>query len=141
MCTVCRRVLQDLADEALEARIIEGFLRRIAEMERGDKDKISRSADAENRTVTIRSAFEVSEAMRRKIAGALQRDLSEDRAVIYEFAPDMLAGIELSAGGKRIGWSVGNYLRSLEDNVMQALQGQAPKDRGRSVEQTPAESE
>jgi hypothetical protein len=53
----------------------------------------------------------------------------------------MLAGIELKAAGKKIGWSVDEYLRTLEETVLEAIQEQARKDTGRSQEQTQPNNE
>jgi len=132
---VSRRVLKDLADEAVEERIVEAFICRAAQMDRAEKNKFSRSLDTENSSATVRSAFEISTKMRQKITRALHQEISETLEIDYETEPDLLAGIELKAAGKKIGWSVDEYLRTLEENVLEAIQEQARKDTGRSQEQ------
>lgn len=133
---VSRRVLRDLADEAVEERIVEAFISRAAQLNRAEKNKFRHSLDAENGAATVRSAFEISTKMRQKITRALQQELSEALEINYETEPDLLAGIELKAAGKKIGWSVDEYLDTLEESVLAAIQEQARKDTGRGQEQT-----
>jgi F-type H+-transporting ATPase subunit b len=138
---VSRRVLKDLADEAVEERIIEAFISRAAQLDRDEKNKLSSLLDEQNDSATIRSAFEISTKMRQKITRALHQDISETLEIDYQPEPDLLAGIELKAAGKKIGWSVDEYLRTLEENVLEAIQEQARKDTGRSQEQTQPNNE
>ncbi|MGD9299968.1 MAG: F0F1 ATP synthase subunit delta [Desulfobacterales bacterium] len=138
---VSRRVLKDLADEAVEERIVEAFIRRAMQMDRAEKNKFSRSLDTENSSATVRSAFDISTKMRQKITRALHQEISEALEIDYQTEPDMLAGIELKAAGKKIGWSVDEYLRTLEETVLEAIQEQARKDTGRSQEQTQPNNE
>lgn len=138
---VSRRVLKDLADEAVEERIIEAFISRAAQLDRDEKNKLSSLLDEQNDSATIRSAFEISTKMRQKITRALHQDISETLEIDYQTEPDLLAGIELKAAGKKIGWSVDEYLRTLEENVLEAIQEQARKDTGRSQEQTQPNNE
>jgi len=138
---VSRRVLKDLADEAVEERIIEAFISRAAQLDRDEKNKLSSLLDEQNDSATIRSAFEISTKMRQKITRALYQDISETLEIDYQTEPDLLAGIELKAAGKKIGWSVDEYLRTLEKTVLEAIQEQARKDTGRSQEQTQPNNE
>jgi F-type H+-transporting ATPase subunit b len=138
---VSRRVLKDLADEAVEERIIEAFISRAAQLDRDEKNKLSSLLDEQNDSATIRSAFEISTKMRQKITRALHQDISETLEIDYQTEPDLLAGIELKAAGKKIGWSVDEYLRTLEENVLEAIQEQASQDTGRNENQTTPEDE
>jgi F-type H+-transporting ATPase subunit b len=124
---VSRRALKDLADEAVEERIIEAFIGRLAEMDRDAKNKFRRSLNEYKGSATVHSSFEISTTMRQKITRAVHREISEALEIEYITEPEMLAGIELKAAGKKISWSVGDYLRTLEENVVEALQEQAQK--------------
>jgi F-type H+-transporting ATPase subunit b len=137
---VARRVLKDLADEAVEQRIIEAFISRVAEMDGDAKDKFSRSLSDKDGSAAVRSSFEISTPMRQKITRTLRRHLAEALEVDYETEPDMLAGISLKAAGRKIGWNVSDYLHTLQENVMQALHEQVRKDTGRRREQTQTNS-
>jgi len=124
---VSRRALKDLADEALEERIIEGFLSRVAAMDRDAKKKFNRSQPEQNGHATVHSAFEVSTRMRQKVTRVLHQELAEDLQIDYQTDGGLLAGIELKAAGQKISWSLGDYLQTLEENVIKALEEQAYK--------------
>jgi F-type H+-transporting ATPase subunit b len=132
---VSRRVLKDLADEALEERIIGAFIGRVAEMDRDAKNKFSRSLSKKNPSALVRSSFKISTPMRQKITRALRREIAEALEIDYETEPDMLAGIELKTDGKKINWSVSDYLQTLEENVMEALREQTHKDTAQHARQ------
>ena len=40
-----------------------------------------------------------------------------DSGIQYEVAPELFGGIELSANGRKICWSIAHYLLSLEQNA------------------------
>jgi F-type H+-transporting ATPase subunit b len=138
---VSRRVLKDLADEAVEERIIEAFISRASQLDRDQKNKFSSSLDGKNSSAAVRSAFEISTKMRQKITRTLHQDISEALEIDYETDPDLLAGIELKAAGKKIGWSVDEYLGTLEETVLEAIHEQARKEIDRNEKQTTPEDE
>jgi F-type H+-transporting ATPase subunit b len=45
--------------------------------------------------------------------------------VSFETAPDLISGIELRTHGGKIGWSVADYLETLEDSLAEALADEA----------------
>jgi len=140
VCAVSRRALKDLADENLEERIIEGFLGRIAAMDDAAKKKFNRLQSRQNNAAAVRSAFEVSTRMRQKITRALHQALSEDLEIDYATDPDLLAGIELKADGQKVGWSLKDYLQTLEENVINAIEAQVDADEKAGRDDEPKQS-
>jgi F-type H+-transporting ATPase subunit b len=134
---VCRRALEDLAGEALEERIIDTFISRIQKMDSGQKKQWVQSLKTADRPALVRSAFETKTAMRRKITRVLHDEISKELDVDYHTEPDMLAGIELKAAGKKIAWSLQNYLDTLEDSVAEALKKDAHAESGQQKKQRP----
>jgi F-type H+-transporting ATPase subunit b len=41
--------------------------------------------------------------------------------VRYETAPDLIGGIELTANGQKVAWSIADYLASMEKDVDELL--------------------
>jgi F-type H+-transporting ATPase subunit b len=72
----------------------------------------------------VRSAFELPAAQRAAIQNALNETFSADIRVRFETTPDLVSGIELSANGQRVGWSVADYLASMEKGVGELLKAQ-----------------
>jgi F-type H+-transporting ATPase subunit b len=134
---VCRRALQDLADASLEERIIDTFVSRIQKMDSDQKKEWVQSLNTSDRPAVVRSAFETTTAMRQKITRALHDEISKALDVDYQTTPDMLAGIELKAAGKKIAWSLQDYLDTLQDSVVEALKKDADAETGGQKKQRP----
>ena len=48
-----------------------------------------------------------------------------ERVVVrFEIAPDLISGIEFTSNGHRVGWSIADYLASLEKGVGELLKEQ-----------------
>lgn len=113
---IARRALEDLANDELERRIIATFLSRLENMNAVDKEKIEEFYKKPGQWITIRSAFEIPEDMRRKIEEALRLKIG-DVKIRYERAPDLISGIELYANDLKIAWSIEGYLDDLEADL------------------------
>jgi F-type H+-transporting ATPase subunit b len=71
--------------------------------------------------VRVRSAFDLPPAQRAVIQSALNGAFSTEVPVQFETAPDLIGGIELTTNGQQVGWSIADYLRSLEQGVGEFL--------------------
>jgi F-type H+-transporting ATPase subunit b len=69
----------------------------------------------------VRSAFELPEEQRAAIQNALNETFSANIRVRFETAPDLVSGIELTANGQKVAWSIADYLASLEKSVDELL--------------------
>jgi F-type H+-transporting ATPase subunit b len=65
----------------------------------------------------VRSAFDLPAAQRATIQNALNETFSAEIRLRYETAPDLISGIELSANGQKVAWSIADYLTSMETGV------------------------
>ena len=142
---IARKALTDLASTSLEACTIEVFIRRLRSMDGKAKENLGVALKAASEPVLIRSAFHLPEAQR----SALQKVLNETFAAEFHFrfetSPDLVSGIELTASGQKIAWSIAGYLSSLEQGVEEILKAKdkpdakppkpksAPKRKARSV--------
>jgi F-type H+-transporting ATPase subunit b len=55
------------------------------------------------------------------IQNALNETFSAEVHVRFETAPNLISGIELSANGQKMAWSISDYLMSLEKGVAELL--------------------
>jgi F-type H+-transporting ATPase subunit b len=69
----------------------------------------------------IRSTFDLPAAQRAAIQNALNETFSAEIHVRFETAPDLVSGIELTSNGQKVGWSIADYLASLEKGVGELL--------------------
>lgn len=122
---VSSRALKDLADEELERRIIETFMRRLEDMNAPDKDKLrnfyERLRQEGEQRVTVKSTFRIPDDMRSGIQEILYRQSGSDMKIQYELDPNLISGIELRSKDIKIAWSIASYLDDLENNLSQLL--------------------
>jgi F-type H+-transporting ATPase subunit b len=127
---VARRVLTDLATTSLEERMSEIFIQRLTQMEGQAKVRFGDALRSASEPALVRSAFELPAGQRAAIQNALHETFSADIQVRYETRSDLVSGIELSASGQRVGWSVAGYLASMEEGVSELLKAQGKADVG-----------
>ncbi|MEQ8763946.1 MAG: F0F1 ATP synthase subunit B [Planctomycetota bacterium] len=112
---VARRALAGLADADLESRILHHFLSRLESLDSETRDALA----ASDGPLSVTSSFEIASADRRKLTHALHEQIAADAEVEYAVSDELLCGIEIAAGGRRVRWSLSEYLdqwtRSIED--------------------------
>jgi F-type H+-transporting ATPase subunit b len=114
---VARKALTDLANTSLEERLGAVFTRRLKGLDGKAKAELAEAVKTSSDPALVRSAFELPTEQRAVIKNALNETFSADVRVRFEIAPDLISGIELSANGKKLAWSIADYLASLERAV------------------------
>jgi F-type H+-transporting ATPase subunit b len=72
--------------------------------------------------VVIQSAFEVPAEQRATIQNALNETFAANVPIAFKTAPDLISGIELTANGQKVVWSIDGYLTAMERGVNDALE-------------------
>ncbi len=119
---IARKALADLATTSLEERLGEVFTRHLREMDGPVKASLGQALKAAREPALVRSAFELPAEPRAAIQNALNETFSAEIRVRFETAPDLVSGIELTTNGQRVGWSIADYLASLERGVGELLE-------------------
>ncbi len=118
---ITRKALTDLATTSLEERLGEVFTRRLREMDGHAKARFAEALKASSDPALVRSAFDLPAEQRAVIQNALNETFSAEIDIRFETAPDLISGIELSVNGQKVGWSIADYLSSLEKGVVELL--------------------
>jgi F-type H+-transporting ATPase subunit b len=121
---IARKALTDLATTSLEERLGEVFTRRLREMDGKAKETLGAALKSAREPAVVRSAFDLPAAQRAVIQNALNETFSADIHLRFETAPDLVSGIELTASGQKVAWSIAHYLASLEKGVGELLKEQ-----------------
>lgn len=103
------KVLSDLADTTLEERMIAVFITRLQAL--SDKEKAAFTSDG----AIITSAFSLSPAQQKALKAEIKAGTLK-----FKVMPELVSGIELSAGGHKLAWSISDYLDTLEQEVARA---------------------
>lgn len=115
--SITRKTLLDLADDDLEASIINVFIGRLRQLDGEALANFVQALTAAEESVRIRSAFELTDEQQTAIRQVLSEIFPADAAVRFDCEPDLIAGIELTVGGRRVAWSIEDYLKTLKDSL------------------------
>ncbi|MCU0692735.1 MAG: hypothetical protein MUF54_15145 [Polyangiaceae bacterium] len=118
---IARKALTELAGASLEERLGEVFTRRLREMESQTKASLAAALRTATDPALVRSAFDLPAEQRAAIQNAINETFSADIRLRFETAPDLVSGIELTTNGMKVGWSIAEYLTSLEEGVGELL--------------------
>lgn len=119
---IARKTLADLATTTLEERMGEVFNRRLRAMSGKEKAVLAQALRTGSEPALVRSAFELPAEQRALVQNAVNETFSADVRIRFEAVPELVSGIELTANGQKIAWSIADYLASLERSVAQLLQ-------------------
>jgi F-type H+-transporting ATPase subunit b len=119
---IARKALTDLATANLEERLGDAFTRRLRELDGKARAGLAEAVNAASDPVLVRSAFDLPAEQRADIQNALNETLSAPVCLRFETAPDLIAGIELTANGQKLAWSIADYLASLQRGAEELLQ-------------------
>jgi F-type H+-transporting ATPase subunit b len=118
---IARKTLSDLSTVSLEERIAEVFTRRLREMDSPARATMGSAIKASNDWALVRSTFAQPDDQKAAIQNAINETFAADVHIRFETTPDGVCGIELTAGGQKIAWTIANYLDSLDAGVGQLL--------------------
>jgi F-type H+-transporting ATPase subunit b len=118
---VARKALADLATTSLEERLGEVFTRRLRAIDGQAKAGLAEALRTASDPALVRSAFDLSTEQHAAIQHALNETFSAEIPLRFETAPDLISGIELTANGQKVAWSIADYLTSLEKGVGELL--------------------
>ena len=122
--SIARKALSDLATTSLEEHMSEAFTRRLREMDSHAKEVLAGAIKAASEPSIVRSAFDLPDKQRADIQNVLNETFSTEIHIRFETTPDVISGIELTANGQKVAWSIADYLASMEKGVNEFLKEQ-----------------
>lgn len=123
---IARKALADLAATSLEALVVEGFHRRLLELNDEAKSVLAKAIQHAPGVNLVRSAFELSTDQQAAIQTSINETFAADVSIRFETAPELISGIEFASNGQKVNWSIAGYLSALEKGVGELLKP-APK--------------
>lgn len=118
---IARKALTDLAGASLEERVWDVFAGKLRAMDDATKSKLAGAMKQSPEGALVRSAFEGSPERHAALQQALNETFAADVRLRFETAPEIVSGIELSAGGQKVAWSIADYLSTLEQGIGELL--------------------
>lgn len=120
---ISRRVLGDLAGVSLEQRACEVFIQRLQAVNGTELATLGAALKeaSDAAPALLRSAFELPEPQQAAIRTALAATFGQPIPLRFEAAPELVSGIELSAHGQKLAWSISDYLMALSAGLEERL--------------------
>ena len=118
---IARKALEDLAATSLEERMTDVFATRVRALDGEAKTILADVLAGAKRPVLVRTAFALPAAGCSTIQSALNDTFAAEIHLRFETAPELVSGIELIAHGQKVGWSIADYLTSLQTGVAELV--------------------
>lgn len=118
---VIRRAFEDLADDDLEDRVVARFVERVGTMSAENRERLAAAARENGGGFRLTTAFPVSEHHRAALTAALAETFEVDAPPRFDTNPEIVAGVELSAGGMKVAWTLEDYLQTFEEAMRDIL--------------------
>lgn len=126
-CAISHQVLKDMADVDLENQIIHVFIKKLQTLNDYDLKTLKKSIHQFSQKIIVHSAFKISGKLAGEIKEVLRNQANAHVDVQFEVLPDLICGIELKFQGSRISWNVYDYLETLEESLLAALENKGEK--------------
>jgi F-type H+-transporting ATPase subunit b len=126
-CAISRQVLKGMADVDLEDHIIHVFIERLLSLNKDEIEALKESIHRLPQKISVRSAFKIPGKRAGEIKDVLRNQADGHVDVRFEVSPDLICGIELKCQGSRISWNVDDYLETLEESLLAALENKREK--------------
>jgi F-type H+-transporting ATPase subunit b len=123
---IVRKALTDLATTSLEERIGEVFTRRLRELNGRAKAGLAEALKTAPDPAVVNSTFDLPAGQRAAIQNALNETFSAEVRVRFATSPDLIGGIELTTNGQKVGWTIADYVASMEKSVEGLLTAPEP---------------
>jgi F-type H+-transporting ATPase subunit b len=119
---ISRRVLQELGNQEVEQRLLEVFLERLRQLAPAERQALQDSLQEAGGELSVTTAFELPPETRQQITAQLQDLFGQGLALRFHTSGELLAGIEMLTSSRKIAWSMGDYLDTLEEDLSRAFE-------------------
>lgn len=118
---ISRKTLSDLASLSLEEQSVNVFLKRLYELKEEEKKIFIEAFSSDSKPVIIRSTFDLPLKQQTEIKHVVKEILGSKAHFEFKTTPELISGIELSAKGFKLAWSISAYLNSLEKSISKTV--------------------
>ncbi|MCF7989609.1 MAG: hypothetical protein K9M02_04115 [Thiohalocapsa sp.] len=130
---MARRALADLADVELEEHMLQALVARLKDL---DDETLGDLRQTEE-PLAVATSFPLDERRRETLRDTIHRRIRDDADIELASTPSLLCGIELTAAGRRLGWSLADYLDRFASEVDKRLDsGREAPEREASQQET-----
>lgn len=118
---ITRKTLSDLASLNLEEQAVKVFIKRLNELNEDEQKEFLEAFKSTSDPLMVRSAFDLPSKQKTEIENTIDEVLGTETHFEYKTAPELVSGIELTANGFKLSWSISEYLNSLEKSLSETI--------------------
>jgi len=133
LCAVSRAALADLADADLQGRMVDVFVTRARDLDEERRVALCTGLRESERPPVVTTAFELSGDRRERLIAAVRELLGSDGEIEVRRSDELLCGVELSVGGRKLGWSLDSYLDRLAESIEETLDREIERDQAEAA--------
>ena len=122
---IARKTLSDLAGTSLEQRMTEIFLARLRELNDAQMAEVKSAFKTSSDALLVRTAFKLPAQQRAAIETVIAEIFGKQKPLEFLIVPDLVSGIEISSDGRKIAWSIADYLGSLAKSIDDLLKNKS----------------
>ncbi|MGM0556740.1 MAG: F0F1 ATP synthase subunit delta [Myxococcota bacterium] len=115
-----RQALSDLADADLERQIVGTFIHRLQEASDDELPTLESDEDG-SRKLQVRTSVSLTGDQRERISELLRERYGDEVEPSFNVVSELIGGVEVRVDGHKFGWSMTQYLDSLEEKLDERL--------------------
>jgi len=119
---IARKLLADLAGSDVEGLMVDRFISRLEDMDDEERKALKQAIESESGKAVARSGLDLGEDERTRLTQAVRERMGVDASLEFDRTDDVVAGIEISAGGRKLAWTVAQYLDAAATEVRKSLE-------------------
>lgn len=116
---LAKTTLQSLASVRLEEFIVAEFIEKVSNLDTQEQREFIEALSANFNSISVCSAFELSEKQKSELKQAFYTLLNVDVVVEFSIKPDVICGIELTSNGFKLAWNITDYVGSFERKILE----------------------
>ncbi|MGW8161289.1 MAG: F0F1 ATP synthase subunit delta [Desulfobulbales bacterium] len=114
--SVAAKVMEDLADERLEAKLVEKFNKKLPEV----LGKNEESVQNMGRQLQVKSGFELNTDQQQDIQAVIA-EIFPEAEVMFQVDPEIGFGVRLTGNNRKIEWSLSRYMDEMEEKILNTM--------------------
>ena len=118
---IARKALTDIASVSMEEQSVHLFIKCFNELKEEEKKKFIDSFHSKSAPVVIRTAFDLPANLHDEIKKAVNALVGTEAQFEFKTAPELISGIELTANGYKLAWTISEYLNSMQKSLSDIL--------------------
>jgi F-type H+-transporting ATPase subunit b len=119
--SITQKALKDLASVQLEESMTQVFIDRLTSLAPEEITVFKLALKTQSSPLIVQSTFSLTEAQQKDIQDTVQNIFESTLSLQFETSPSLVSGIRLTINGKRIEWSITNYLENLQTKMSEIV--------------------